>query len=57
MASGQQAKSYFGEALSRGDYYSKEQAQEIVGLWGGKTAVEKPTEYTPQRPRSSDQAL
>ncbi len=34
--SAQQAKSYFSNELSKGDYYSE--GQEIVGVWGGKAA-------------------
>lgn len=39
-ASAEAAKSYFREALSRGEYYTNRIGleQEIVGLWGGKTA-------------------
>ncbi len=39
-ASAEAAKSYFREALSRGEYYTNQIGieQEIVGLWGGKAA-------------------
>jgi conjugative relaxase-like TrwC/TraI family protein len=33
------AKSYYSQGLSKEDYYTKENSQEIIGLWGGKGAT------------------
>ncbi|KAA3662553.1 MAG: conjugative relaxase, partial [Calditrichaeota bacterium] len=36
--SAQGAKSYYTDALTKGDYYTKNHPQEIIGNWGGKIA-------------------
>ena len=38
IGSAAQAKTYFGTHLTVGDYYAKDQAQEIAGQFGGKGA-------------------
>jgi conjugative relaxase-like TrwC/TraI family protein len=38
-ASSASAKSYYASGLSKEDYYTKGQEQEIIGNWGGKGAI------------------
>ncbi len=38
-ASSAGAKSYYSNGLSKDDYYTKGQEQEIIGNWGGKGAT------------------
>lgn len=38
LKSTQQAKDYFNKELSKGDYYAKDQAQEVPSIFSGKTA-------------------
>lgn len=39
MTSSAGAKSYYNNGLSKDDYYTKGQSQEIIGNWGGKGAT------------------